>query len=78
MTISIDLILSVCGLLVMIGFAAFCSHRAGLPRDDMKPKRLPWTLLMIVSGFIALMIFVHLINLWGYETGPGKGLFGRF
>ena len=78
MAISTDMILSVIGLLVMAGFAVFSSYRASAPRDDMRPKLLPWRLIMIVSEFVAILFFVHLINILGYETGPGKGLLGRF
>ena len=78
MNVSIDLVLSLIGLVLAISFAVFSSHRAGLPRDDMRPKRLPWRFFVILGGFVGVLFFVHLVNIFGYETGPGQGLFGRF
>ncbi|MAK62886.1 MAG: hypothetical protein CMK09_18105 [Ponticaulis sp.] len=74
---SVHLGLSVLAILLAIGFAVFCSYRAGLPRDDLKPKRLPWTFLMILSGFLAFILLVHLFNVLGFETGPENSIFGR-
>lgn len=74
---SLHLVLNIIGILAAIGFAVFSSHRAGLPRDDLKPKKLPWTLLMILSGFLAFILLVHMFNVLGFETGPEHGLFGR-
>lgn len=74
---SLDWTLTIIGL-VMCGAAYwFSSYRAGLPRDDMKPKRLPWHLFMVLSAFAGAMVFVHVINLVGVETGPENSLLGR-
>lgn len=73
---SLDLILTLAGIVTGVAFAVFCSWRAGRPRDDLKPKMLPWQFLMILSAFVTMMLLVHLINVLGYETGPGKGLLG--
>lgn len=74
---SLDWFLTIIGLL-LCGLAYwFTSYRAGLPRDDMKPKRLPWHLLMVLSAFAGAILFVHVINLLGVETGPENSLLGR-
>jgi hypothetical protein len=39
------------------------------PRKDLKPRLIPTTLVMIASGFVALLAFIHLINLVGIHTG---------
>lgn len=44
----------------------------------MKPRRLPWRFIMILSGFLVVVTLVHLVNLLGVETGPDKSPFGRF
>ena len=72
-----DLIISIAALLVFIGICVFASHRAGQPYNIEKPDRVPWKLVLILSGFLAAMVFVHMINLFGYETGVDKGLLGR-
>lgn len=73
---SLHLILTLAGIVVSAGIAGFCSWRASLPRDDLKPKMLPWRFLMILAAFVTMLMLVHLINVLGYETGPGKGLLG--
>jgi hypothetical protein len=39
------------------------------PRDDLNPRLLPTTPILIASGFVALLALVHLINLAGVHTG---------
>jgi hypothetical protein len=39
------------------------------PRNDLNPRLIPTTPVMIVSGFVALLAFIHLINLVGFHTG---------
>ena len=56
----------------------YASHVAGLPRDDMKPRLLPWRLFIILSAFWCILMLVHLANLGGLETGPDKSPFMRF
>jgi hypothetical protein len=39
------------------------------PRNDLNPRLIPTTPVMIASGFVALLAFIHLINLAGLHTG---------
>ncbi|MGE3876224.1 MAG: hypothetical protein AB7F74_24985 [Parvibaculaceae bacterium] len=39
------------------------------PRNDLNPRLIPTTPVLIASGFIALLALVHLINLAGLHTG---------
>ena len=73
---SVDLLLTLVGLCLGVAACVYSSHRAGLPRDDMRPKRLPWQFFIVLSGFATFLMLVHLVNILGYETGPGKGLLG--
>ena len=58
--------------LVIIGVAivatVFCGWRGAQPKDYAKPRRIPWQLLMLVCAFVVLIMFVHLISLFGF--GP--------
>ena len=74
---SLDLILTLCGMALGVAGFFLCSHRASLPRDDMKPKRMPWVLFMLTSVFVTIILGVHLINVIGFETGPEHSLLGR-
>jgi len=39
------------------------------PRDDLNPRLIPTTPVLLASGFVALLAFIHLINLIGFHTG---------
>jgi hypothetical protein len=39
------------------------------PRKDLNPRLIPTTPVMIVCGFVALLAFIHLVNLVGLHTG---------
>ncbi len=43
----------------------------------MTPRMVPWMPIMLGCAATGLMIIVHLVNLWGFETGGGlPGGFG--
>jgi len=56
----------------------FANWKAGQPWDDLKPPRVPWRFVMILSMFVLVLAAVHLANLFGVETGPENSPFGRF
>ena len=39
------------------------------PRTDLNPRLIPTTPVLIASGFVALLAFIHLVNLIGLHTG---------
>ncbi len=55
----------------------FANWKAGQPWDDMKPKVIPWRIVMIFSMFAVILALVHLANLSGIETGPEHSPFRR-
>ncbi|MEO0754590.1 MAG: hypothetical protein AAFY85_07295 [Pseudomonadota bacterium] len=61
--------LSAAFLLSCIGLAVFANHRASKPWDDLKPRMIPWRLVMIFAVFFGFLAVVHLVNLAGIETG---------
>ena len=63
------------GLLVL---AYVANKKAGEPRNDERPSRIKWPFVLILTGFCFVVLFVHLINIAGIETGPDKSPFGRF
>lgn len=51
---------------------AFSAWRSGRPWNPMKgPRLIPWTSLAILSGVFTLLLGVHVLNLFGIETGRG-------
>ncbi|TMJ40325.1 MAG: hypothetical protein E6G89_08520 [Alphaproteobacteria bacterium] len=39
------------------------------PRTDLNPRLVPTTAILLISGFIALLTLIHLVNLVGLNTG---------
>ena len=74
----VDWILTISGLVLFAALGVLANWRAGLPWDDAKPRVLPWRLILVFSGFFFFVLVVHLVNLFGIETGPENSLFGRF
>lgn len=75
---SLDWILTLIALSGFLTLTVFANWKASRPWDDMKPRQLPWRMIMIVSGFGVVLALVHIANLFGVETGPDKSPFGRF
>lgn len=76
--ISSEFVLTALGVVFGVVMFFLSSHRAGKPYDEMKPKRVPWGFLIVLSAFWTVLMLVHLANLWGLETGPDKSPFMRF
>ena len=71
MNISNDLLLTSLGLAasVIIGIFAFRRHFA--KHDKLKPRMVPWIIISLGSIATGFMLFVHLVNVLGIETGRG-------
>jgi len=74
----LDLILTLIGLVALLALGVVANWRAGLPWNDLKPRRVPWGFVMMMAAFGFVILLVHLVNLAGLETGPDKSPFGRF
>ena len=74
----LDWILTISGLIGFVVLGLVANWRAGLPWNDAKPRILPWRLILILCGFCFFVLVVHLVNLFGIETGPENSMFGRF
>jgi amino acid transporter len=48
-----------------VGFALYDRR----PRESLSPPLLPTIPLLLISGLIALLALVHLVNLFGVKTG---------
>ena len=64
-----DLIPTSIILAVCVVIAAFASWRASQPAG-LKPRLIPWQIIVIVAGAGALYMIVHLVNMMGVSTGP--------
>ena len=74
----LDWIITIGALAMCVGLAIFSSWKASQPWDDLRPRIVPWRMVMLVTAFAGILALVHLINLAGLETGPEHSMFGRF
>ena len=64
---------------LFVAGAVYANSKFGTVRaKDQRPHQVPWGLVMVGCVFGLFLVVVHLLNLAGAETGPGKGLLGRF
>lgn len=57
---------------VLLGGGGIITAMARLerrPRQSLEPRMIPTTPVMLVGAGIVLLAFVHLLNLWGINTG---------
>lgn len=71
-----DLSFTLLALGAAIGAFAFASWRGARPTQFGKVRMIPWTLLSLIFGVLALFFLIHLVNLMGITTGRPTG-FGR-
>jgi hypothetical protein len=51
------------------GMFVFASLHAKRPADPLKPRLLPWRVIIITAGAVSIFMLVHLVNLIGFQTG---------
>jgi hypothetical protein len=57
--------------LLAIGVAATvgCGWMGARPKNYLKPRIIPWQILMLVGAVFVLVVAIHLLNLFGMNTG---------
>lgn len=63
--LSITLAVLAAGL-VLAGLMAWLERR---PRRSLDPRLIPTTPFLFAGTLLAILAFVHLLNLWGVHTG---------
>ncbi len=63
--LSITLAVLVAGL-ALAGLMAWLERR---PRQSLDPRLIPTTPFLFAGTLLAILAFVHLLNLWGVHTG---------
>ena len=59
--------LSCLALCILLGIFSFKKHFA--KHEKLKPRMVPLIIISLVSIATAFMLFVHLVNILGIETG---------
>ena len=63
-------------LMITLGLLGFglawtvgCGWMGARPKDYLKPRLIPWQILMLVGAVFVLVVAIHLLNLFGMNTG---------
>lgn len=66
---ALDLAITCAVLIALVGLFLHGRAVTARPADPLKPRMIPWNLVMIVCAFAILLAIVHLVNVLGYQTG---------
>ena len=66
---STDLTLTLIAMATCAIVALFSMRRQFLEKTEIRPYRVPWMFIALVAIATAVMLLVHLVNLFGFETG---------
>jgi amino acid transporter len=69
-----DLTLTIAIFAAAAALFAFGSWRSAQPADPLKPRLVPWRLVVILSGVVGILMLAHVVNLFGIETGGRNGM----
>ena len=66
-----DMTLTLAGLTfcILVGIYAFRKNFAR--HDELAPRMVPWMIICLACLATGFMLFVHLVNLIGFQTGRG-------
>ena len=69
MSQELDLIVTLSGIAIC-AILAFVGIRLRFrEKTDIRPYRMPWMIIALFAIAIAFMLVVHLVNIFGLETG---------
>jgi len=69
MDANLDLILTLSGIAISAVLAAVGIRLRFRETTDIRPYRMPWMIIALVAIALGFMLTVHLVNLFGFETG---------
>jgi Mn2+/Fe2+ NRAMP family transporter len=64
MNMTVTLALMAAGVAATVG----CGWMGARPKDYLKPRVVPWQLLMLVGAVFVLVMLIHLLTLFGMNT----------
>ena len=65
MDMTVTLALIAAGVAGTVG----CGWMGARPKDYTKPRRVPWQMLMLTLAVFVLVMVIHLLGLFGMNTG---------
>ena len=63
------IIYTLLGIIAGLGFGALSYHMHTREHNELAPRMVPWIIIAMACLATSFMLFVHLVNLFGLETG---------
>ena len=71
--VSTELIITVAALLAEIALFAFCYFQSKKPADPLKPRMIPYALIMVILSAVILATLAHIVSLvTGSQVQPRR------
>ncbi|MCF6275517.1 MAG: hypothetical protein L3J05_07120 [Robiginitomaculum sp.] len=64
-----DILYTSLGLITCIGLGALSYHLHTREHNKLQPRMVPWIIITMACVATSFMLVVHLMNLFGLETG---------
>ncbi|MCF6221009.1 MAG: hypothetical protein L3J65_07835 [Robiginitomaculum sp.] len=64
-----DFLYTSLGLIACIGLGALSYHLHTREHNKLQPRMVPWIIITMACVATSFMLVVHLMNLFGLETG---------
>lgn len=65
-----NVLISCLAAAALLGLTVFAGWKSGRPRkDSLRPQWISWPLVTVLSGALLVFAIIHLMNLFGFDTG---------
>lgn len=64
-----DIIYTLLGLIAVLGLGAVSYRLHTREHNELAPRMIPWIIIAMACVATSFMLIVHLLNLFGLETG---------
>lgn len=65
----LNIIYTFTGLIACVALGLFSYNRHTREHNKLSPRMIPWIVIAMGSLATSFMLVVHLVNLFGFETG---------
>lgn len=64
-----EIIYALIALAACVGLGLFSYNRHNREHNELSPRMIPWILIAMACLATCFMLIVHVVNLFGFETG---------
>jgi hypothetical protein len=67
--LTFELVITFAAMAAGLGLAGYMAWLERRPREQIDPRPFPTTPFLFAGTLLAILALVHLLNLWGVQTG---------